>query len=148
MQPNSRNRFSGVCDPCLDRSILPEAKLWTAVILQAIDDLDRRTSFSPTSAKDSAREWFASESDEVGSFMWTCHIIDVDPSFIRSRLAKKHRMENPVEVVRTSTAQRVKISRENGFPILEARSIASKRPQSRFQKSSSTTLKRAVGAEN
>jgi hypothetical protein len=63
------------------------------IVLQAIDDLERRTSLTPRSAQDSAREWFASESDEVGSFIWTCHLIHLDPSFIRSVVAKKQRKE-------------------------------------------------------
>jgi hypothetical protein len=102
MQANYLNRFGVVCDPCSDRSILPETELWTGVILQAIDDLDRCTSLTPRSAQDSAREWFASESDAVGSFIWTCHVIDVDPNFIRSQLAKKQRIKNLVEIVITS----------------------------------------------
>lgn len=86
-----------------------------------IDDLDRRTSLTPTSAQDSAREWFASESDAVGSFIWTCHIINVDPYFIRSRLAKKHRRKNPDEVVMTSRTHRMKISRGKCFPNLHTK---------------------------
>jgi hypothetical protein len=119
MQPNYLSRFGVVSGTGTDRRIVPEAELWTAVILQAIDDLDRRTSLTTRSAQDSAREWFASESDAVGSFIWTCHVIDLDPNFISSRLAKKHRMKNPVEVVMTSRTQRMKISREKGFPILQ-----------------------------
>jgi hypothetical protein len=114
--PNYLNRFGVVCDAKTDRRILPETELWTGVILQAIDDLDRRTSSTPSSAQDSAREWFASESDAVGSFVWSCNVIDVDPHFVRSRLAKKHRRKSPVEVVMTLRKQRMKISREKGFP--------------------------------
>ena len=91
MEANYLNRFDVVCGS--DHRTLPEAELWTGVMLRAIDDLDRRTSLTPRSAQDSAREWFASESDEVGSFIWTCHLIDLDPSFIRSVVAKKRRKE-------------------------------------------------------
>jgi hypothetical protein len=116
MAPNYLNRSGVVCGTGNDPRILPEAELWTAVILQAIDDLARRTLLTPRSAQVSAREWFASESDAVGSFIWTCHLIDLDPNFIRSRLAKKHRMRNPVQVIMTSRTQRVQISRKKGFP--------------------------------
>jgi hypothetical protein len=119
MHPNYLNRCGVVCDTNTARRIVPETELWTGVILQAIVDLDRRTSLTPRSAQVSAREWFASESDAVGSFIWTCHLIDLDPNFIRSRLAKKHPMKNPVEAVMTSRTQRVKISRERGVPILQ-----------------------------
>jgi hypothetical protein len=107
MEANYVNQF-GVVASGTDRRTLPEAELWTQVILQAINDLHGRTSLTPGSAKDSAREWFASDSDSVGSFIWTCQIINVDPNFIRSRLAKKLRMKNPVEVVKTSRTQRMK----------------------------------------
>ena len=110
MKPNYLNRFGVVCGMGTDQRILPEAELWTAVILQAIDDLSRRTQLSPRSAQTYAREWFASNSDEVGSFIWTCHVINVDPSFIRSRLAKKHRIKTPDELVIRSKTQQMKIS--------------------------------------
>jgi hypothetical protein len=119
MAPNYLSRFGVVYGTCTDRPIMPEAELWTAVILQAIDDLDRRTSLTPRLAQDSAREWFSSESDAVGSFIWTCHVIDMDPNFIRSRLAKKQRMQNPVKVVVTSRTQRMKTSRAKGFAIFQ-----------------------------
>ena len=90
MLGNSVNHF-GVASAS-DHGTLPETELWTQVILQAINDLDGRTSLTPRSAKDSAREWFPSESDGIGSFIWTCQIINVDPNFIRSQLAKKLRM--------------------------------------------------------
>ena len=98
MQANYVNRFGVVCGTAGDQQTLPETELWTQVILQAITDLDGRTSLTLGSAKDSAREWFASESDAVCSFIWTCQIINVDPNFIRSQLTKKLRMKNPVEL--------------------------------------------------
>ena len=114
MEANYLNRFDVVCDS--DHRTLPEAELWTGVILRAIDDLDRRTSLTPRSAQDSAREWFASESDEVGSFIWTCHLIDLDPNFIRSQLTKKQRMTNPVELM-ASMAQGAKALRRKDSPL-------------------------------
>ena len=99
MGGNSINRLGGVCGTDTDHRMLPEAELWTQVILQAISDLNGRTSLTPGSAQDSAREWFASECDAVGSFIWTCQIINVDPNFIRSRLAKKQRMKKSDQVM-------------------------------------------------
>jgi hypothetical protein len=93
MNSNYVNRRGGVCASATDHRSIPEAELWTGVILQAIEDLHRRTSLTPRSAQDSAREWFASETDAVGSFIWTCHLIDLEPSFIRSLVAKKRRKE-------------------------------------------------------
>ena len=98
MNSNHVNSSRAVCGTDTDHRTLPEAELWTQVILQAINDLDGRTSLTPRSAKDSAREWIFSECDGVCSFLWTCQIINVDPNFIRSQLAKKQRMKNPVEL--------------------------------------------------
>lgn len=64
--------------------MLPEAELWTEVILQAIDDLDRRTSSASLLAQDSARQWFASDHKGIGTFVWSCRVVDVDPSRVRS----------------------------------------------------------------
>ena len=116
MLGNYVNRLGGVCGTGTDHRTLPEAELWTQVILQAIYDLDRRTSLTSRSAQDSAREWFASESDAVGSFIWTCDLIDLDPNFIRSQLTKKQRMTNPVELM-ASMAQGAKALRRKTPPL-------------------------------
>lgn len=73
--------------------MLPEAELWTEVILQAIDDLDRRTSSASLSAQDSARQWFASDHKGIGTFVWSCRVVDVDPSRVRSALARRGVLE-------------------------------------------------------
>jgi hypothetical protein len=83
------NRFAVECAWSAEHRILPEAELWTEVILQAIDDLDGRTSSGSRSAQDSARQWFASENDGIGSFVWSCRVVDVDPSRIRSVLGRR-----------------------------------------------------------
>jgi hypothetical protein len=119
--------FERVCPSGTDHRTLPEAELWTQVILQAITDLDGRTSLTPRSAKDSAREWFASECDEVGSFIWTCEIINVDPNFIRSQLTKKLRMKKSDEVM-PYIAQRAKALRRKNPPLSDNLDRAQGRP--------------------
>ncbi len=119
MVGNYANRLGGVCGTGTDHGSLPEAELWTQVILQAINDLDGGTSLTPRSAKDSAREWFASESDGVSSFLWTCHLIDVDPNFIRSQLTKKLRLKKSDELVAISMAQGAKGLRRRNWPVSE-----------------------------
>ena len=111
MGANYVNPLGGVCGTGTDHSTLPEAEPWTQVILQAISDLDGWTSSIPDSAQDSAREWFASESNAVRSFIWTCQIINVDPNFVRSRIAKKQRMTKSDEIVKIPMGQAVKIRR-------------------------------------
>jgi hypothetical protein len=61
------NRFGSVCGTGTDHGTLPEAELWTQALLQAIGELDNRTSLTLRLAQDSAREWFALESDAVRS---------------------------------------------------------------------------------
>ena len=127
MGGNSINRLGGVCGTDTDHRMFPEAELWTHVILQAITDPDGCTSITPGSAQDSAREWFASESDGVGSFSWTCQIINVDPNFIRSQLAKKLRMKNPIEVM-PAMAQGEKALRRKNSPVPDIFDRAKGRP--------------------
>jgi hypothetical protein len=127
MLGNYVNRHGGVCGTDTDHRMLPEAELWTQVILQAINDLDGRTSSIPGSAQDSAREWFASESDAVRSFIWTCQIINVDPNFIRSQLTKKLRMKKSDEVM-PYIAQRAKALRRKNPPLSENLDRAQGRP--------------------
>jgi hypothetical protein len=127
METNYFNRFRGACGNGTDHRMLPEAELWTQVILQAINDLDGGTSSIPGSAQDSAREWFASESNAVRSFIWTCQIINVDPNFIRSQLAKKLRMKNPFEVM-PSLAQGAKTLRRKNSPLPDILGRAQGRP--------------------
>jgi hypothetical protein len=116
MVGNYVNRLGGVCGTGTDPSTLPEAELWTQVILQAINDLGGRRALAPQSAQDSARQWFASECDGVCSFVWACQIINVDPNFIRSQLTKKLRMKNPVQIM-GSRAERAKPLRRKDSPV-------------------------------
>ena len=124
MEPNYFNRSGGVCGNGTDRRMLPEAELWTQVIVQAINDLDGQTSSMPGSAQDSAREWFASESDAVGSFIWSCNIINVDPHFVRSQIAKKQRMMKSKEPI-PAMRQGAKALRGKDFAIGECGSVPS-----------------------
>jgi hypothetical protein len=117
MQGNYTNRSGRLYASATDHRTLPEAELWTQVIVQAINDLDGQTSSTSGAAQDSARHWFASASDGVGSFIWTCQIINVDPNFIRSQLAKKQRMKKSDEVVKISMGQAVKNSSRKSGPL-------------------------------
>ena len=58
----------------------------------AIYDLHgRKTKRSDTIAR-AAREWFLSESDEPGSFLWTCLILDLDAQAVRAAVLEKPEM--------------------------------------------------------
>jgi uncharacterized protein YfaT (DUF1175 family) len=68
--------------------MLPEAQLWTHVIIQAIRDSEAPTLSKLPAVSRYAKRWLASSKEEVGSFVWACQLIDVDPYFIRSALMK------------------------------------------------------------
>ena len=73
---------------------MPEADLWIEVILQAMRDLSaRKASDEVALAKRSAQRWFMSGDEEVGSFIWTCHMLNVEPCVIRSMILKMHARE-------------------------------------------------------
>jgi len=80
--------------------MLPEAQLWTHVIIQAIRDSEAPTLSKAPSDKRYAKHWLASSNEEVGSFLWACQLINVDPYFIRSALVKP---ETPRKRLRRSS---------------------------------------------
>ena len=68
--------------------MLPEAQLWTHVIIQAIRDSEAPSLSKRPAVGRYAKRWLASSNGEVGSFVWACQLINVDPHFIRSALMK------------------------------------------------------------
>ena len=56
-----------------------ERDLWIAVILVAFDDL---TGKDIGYARD-ASDWVHSSEQHVGSFIWVCHLLGVEPTAIR-----------------------------------------------------------------
>jgi uncharacterized protein YfaT (DUF1175 family) len=67
--------------------MLPEAHLWTHVMIQAMKDLEA-PSLSKTPKGRRAARWFASSNEDIGTFVWVCHLINMDPTFIRSAVRK------------------------------------------------------------
>lgn len=53
--------------------------LWAAVLKQAIKDAKNTLNNSLTSPG----LWFSSRSHEIGSFLWICGILNVDPESVR-----------------------------------------------------------------
>jgi hypothetical protein len=55
-------------------------KLWSAVMEQAIEDL----SGDNPRIQQAAVDWFSNrQNDGVGSFVWVCQAIDLDPDSVR-----------------------------------------------------------------
>ena len=71
----------------------PERKLWAYVLLQAHTDLKGREP-----AARSARLWFISRDDSIGSFIWVCHHLSLDPDAVRQRVIKDAARKSPEAV--------------------------------------------------
>jgi hypothetical protein len=84
----------------MELSMLPEAQLWTHVIIQAIRDSEAPALSKAPAVKRYAKHWLFSSNEEVGSFLWACQLINVDPYFIRSALV---RVADPHKPVRRSS---------------------------------------------
>lgn len=62
--------------------LVEEKKLWEHVLLRALRDLRS----SAPRIRSEAREWIESERDTVGSFLWVCATIGIDPTDFRRRV--------------------------------------------------------------
>jgi len=58
-------------------------RLWAAVLDQAVKEARAGKQYMLV---DKARAWLESESQEVGSFLWICLVLNLDPQSIRSCL--------------------------------------------------------------
>jgi hypothetical protein len=61
----------------------PEAELWAAVLIQAIDDLHGMR-LLPVIRR-SAECWFQSKNHDPGSFLWICDFLGLAASTVRGR---------------------------------------------------------------
>jgi hypothetical protein len=70
--------------------MLDEKCLWAAVLIQAIKDL-RGLAASTVSASgfgsNFARMWFSSSNHEMGSYLWICDELGLEPSWISRRMS-------------------------------------------------------------
>ena len=65
--------------------------LWLAVLEQAVKDA-RGTRRYHRIVKE-AREWFRSEDEDPGSFLWVCRILCLDPEAVRGAVEREHYYE-------------------------------------------------------
>jgi uncharacterized lipoprotein YmbA len=61
----------------MDAGMKPEEsrKLWAAVLDQAIKDALSGNLY----LKKEARDWFCSKNQDIGSFLWVCSTLDINP---------------------------------------------------------------------
>jgi hypothetical protein len=68
-------------------------KLWFAVLEQAIKDSEGYLVSSRDDndrIKQEARRWFLSENQGIGTFLWICLMLDLNPEFLRKHIGKKY----------------------------------------------------------
>jgi hypothetical protein len=67
-----------------------ERRLWAAVLIQAAKDVAGYTLVDNERERARvqyfARLWFADDNREVGSFLWICDELELEPSWIRRRM--------------------------------------------------------------
>lgn len=68
-----------------------EQRLWAAVLQQAVADAGGRKPKGNTRndrrvVMDSARYWFARKGRGVGSFLWVCEALGLDPDALRPKI--------------------------------------------------------------
>ena len=70
-----------------------ERRLWCFVLMQAICDLAAADlhggRFNRNFLQRSAREWFTSNREDPGDFIWLCGQLELDPDAVRDRLLKR-----------------------------------------------------------
>ena len=72
--------------------------LWLSVVKAAVEDY--RGGNGPILHKD-AESWLISNNEGVGSFIWVCEVLDIEPSYIRRicNMKKPYRMaENTLSI--------------------------------------------------
>ena len=84
-----------------------DLELWGAVLLQAIEDYRRKGAGYEVSIngirlrgwyhdkeirreKRRAEEWFKSEDADMGSYLWICDLLHLDPDRVRARIREKN----------------------------------------------------------
>lgn len=69
----------------------PYKHLWANVLWQAVLDtvrFARATRPTPCAIRADAQEWFASDEVYVGSFVWVCELMRLDPGCVRVKVAE------------------------------------------------------------
>jgi hypothetical protein len=62
----------------------PEHILWMSVLTQALQDLS-----GPDFVAKPARAWLASRSNSLGSLIWTCDQLGLDPDAVRQNVLRR-----------------------------------------------------------
>lgn len=91
-----------LADPQIAKAVRPCLALWAAVMQVAIED-SRGLGPMPSGHRDGSRAdlrdravaWLSSPEQKVGSFLWICSLLDLDPGAVRAALTRKVRATPP-----------------------------------------------------
>ena len=89
LQAFSNNSYQYMVFPSWRHSMDQKYRnLWAAVLKQAIKDAQ----YSLNNSLSSPGLWFCSDSHSVGSFLWICGVLNIDPESVRpvARFEMKH----------------------------------------------------------
>ena len=76
-----------------DLQAIAERDLWTAVFLQAIDDLTATKGPHPLALQKAAQRWFESTSEKPRAFLWLCIHLNLDPAAVLESILHTARPE-------------------------------------------------------
>jgi hypothetical protein len=68
----------------------PEQTLWSSVLTQAIQDLS-----GPDMVAKPARAWLTSRNTSLGSLIWVCDQLGLDPAAVRQSVLRRRTEERP-----------------------------------------------------
>jgi hypothetical protein len=68
----------------------PEQNLWMAVLTLAMQDLS-----GPDHLAKPARAWFSSRNTSLGSLIWVCDQLGLDPNAVRQKILRRGIAERP-----------------------------------------------------
>jgi hypothetical protein len=74
----------------------PEQTLWTSVLTLAMQDLS-----GPDHLAKPARAWFGSRNTSLGSLIWICDQLGLDPNAVRQKMLRR----GPVQAAPRELAQ-------------------------------------------
>ena len=66
----------------------PEQNLWTSVLTLAMQDLS-----GPDHLAKPARAWFSSKNTDLGSLIWICDQLGLDPNAVRQKILRRRAEE-------------------------------------------------------
>ena len=100
-------------DDLIPVPVIPEKKLWAAVLVQAFSDLEGMTFGQQAIRTDIAREqaerWiYSNDRSYIGSFLYVCEVLDLNPEYVRNKFRQARCKVKRKEKIRHGVTARIK----------------------------------------